>query len=158
MNRFVDVLTRRWWLILIVGAAAVFLLMQAVPYRVDNPSVVQEPTWDSAQTRQLAKAACFDCHSNESHTYTWEKIAPLSWWITSHVKGGRGALNFSECKQTTGRGEGDASEATRNGSMPPSYYTWFGLHSNAKLTATEKQQLADGLRATLSGWNCGEGG
>ena len=45
-----------------------------------------------------------------------------------------------------------------NGSMPPGYYHWFGLHANAKLTSAEKQQLADGLRATLNGWNCGEGG
>jgi hypothetical protein len=139
----------------LIGA---LVLAQFVPYRVDNPPVTQEPTWDSPQTRQLAKAACFDCHSNETSTYWFEKVAPLSWWITSHVQGGRGALNFSECKKSNGRGVGDAAEATRNGSMPPSYYTWFGLHSNAKFTAAERQQLADGLRTTLAGWNCGEGG
>ena len=85
-----------------------FGVMQLVPYRVTNPAVVQEPTWDSAQTRQLAKAACFDCHSNETHTYWFEKIAPLSYWIKGHVDGGRGALNFSECKQT-----GEAEKVTR---------------------------------------------
>jgi len=145
-------------LFVVVPLIAAFLLAQLVPYRVNNPAVVQEPAWDSPQTRQLAKAACFDCHSNETHTYWWEKIAPVSWWITSHVKGGRGALNFSECNRSSGRGEGDAAEATKNGSMPPGYYTSLGLHSNAKLTAAERQQLANGLRATLAGWNCGEGG
>ena len=143
---------------LISGAVLVVLfgLIQLVPYRVDNPSTRHEPTWDSPRTRQLAVASCFDCHSNETATYWWEDIAPLSWWITNHVKEGRQALNFSEC--TRGGGENDASETVRNGSMPPNYYTWLGLHSNAKLTAAERSELASGLDATLSGWNCGHGG
>ena len=147
---------RRTLLIVIGIVVVVFGLIQLVPYRVDNPAAAQEPTWNSARTRQLAVAACYDCHSNETATYWWEDIAPVSWWITNHVKDGRAALNFSECTQ--GPGESDAAETVRNGSMPPSYYTWFGLHSNAKLTAAEQQQLADGLQATLPGWNCGSGG
>lgn len=137
-------------------ALVVFVLIQLVPYRVDNPPVVQEPTWNSARTRQLAVAACYDCHSNETHVYTWEKIAPLSWWITNHVEDGRAALNLSEC--TRGGGESDAVETIRNGSMPPDYYTWFGLHSDANLSAAEQQELATGLAATLQGWSCGGGG
>lgn len=143
--------------LVIVGVIiVVFVLIQFVPYRVDNPPVKQEPTWNSARTRELAVAACYDCHSNETHTYKWEDVAPLSWWITNHVKEGRDALNFSEC--TRGGGENEAAETIRNGSMPPNYYTWFGLHSNAKLTAAEQQELASGLSATLQGWNCGGGG
>jgi hypothetical protein len=67
-------------------------------------------------------------------------------------------LNFSECRQSGHGGEQDAAETVRDGSMPPGYYTWLGLHSNAELTQAQKQKLAEGLRATLSGWNCGEGG
>ncbi len=137
-------------------ALVVFVLIQFVPYRVDNPPVAQEPTWNSSRTRELAVAACYDCHSNETHVYQWEKIAPLSWWITNHVKDGRAALNFSECHR--GGGENDAAETVRNGSMPPDYYTWLGLHSNAKLTPAEQQELAAGLTATLQGWSCGGGG
>lgn len=143
-------------LVIIGVVVVVFVLIQFVPYRVDNPPVKQEPAWNSARTRTLAVAACYDCHSNETHTYKWEDVAPLSWWITNHVKEGRDALNFSEC--TRGGGENEAAETIRNGSMPPNYYTWFGLHSNAKLTAAEQQQLASGLTATLQGWNCGGGG
>lgn len=144
-------------LLIVIGVVVVlFGLLQLVPYRYDNPAVAQEPTWDSARTRQLAVTACYNCHSNQTETYWWEDIAPVSWWITNHVKEGRDKLNFSEC--TKGRGENEAAETIKNGSMPPDYYTWFGLHSNAKLTAAEKQQLADGLKATLQGWNCGGGG
>ncbi len=147
---------RRLVLFSVIGVVMLFGLIQLVPYRVDNPPVSQEPAWDSPRTRQLAVAACFDCHSNETHAYWWEDIAPVSWWITNHVKDGRQALNFSEC--APGRGENEASETVRNGSMPPNYYTWLGLHSNAKLLAAERRDLAAGLTATLRGWNCGHGG
>jgi hypothetical protein len=144
----------------LLGGVGVFVVLfvaiQLVPYRITNPPVQQEPTWNSAATRRLAVAACFDCHSNETSTYWWEDIAPLSWWLTNHVDDGRRALNFSEC--TRGRGENEASETVRDGSMPPDYYTWLGLHGDAQLSKAERQTLADGLRATLSGWNCGHGG
>jgi hypothetical protein len=149
-------LTRRV-LLIVVGLVAALAVAQLVPYKVDNPSRRDEPTWDSPRTRALAVAACYDCHSNESKPYWWEKVAPLSWWITNHVKGGRKALNFSECTQRAGGESGDAAETVTNGSMPPGYYHWFGLHSGANLSATEKKQLAAGLKATLRGWNCGTG-
>jgi hypothetical protein len=77
-------------------------------------------------------------------------VAPLSWWRNSHVQDGRGALNFSEWG-TSGQGESDdVVEAARNGGMPPGYYTWFGLHSNAKLTPKQRQQPADGLQKTMA--------
>ena len=53
-------------------------------------------------------------------------------------------MNFSECTQSGGRGENDAGETVRNGSMPPNYYTWLGLHSNAKLTQSEKASWRQG--------------
>jgi mono/diheme cytochrome c family protein len=142
-----------WWLGALIVAFVLFGLAQLVPYRVDNPPVAAEPRWDSAQTRTLVKAACFDCHSNESHPYAWEKIAPLSWWIANHVKEGRSALNFSEWgtpNQGNQSAADDVVESVRENSMPPGYYTWLGLHGEANLTAAQRQQLADGLTATLA--------
>ena len=134
-----------------------FGLVQLVPYRVSNPSTSHEPPWDSPRTRQLTVAACFDCHRNKTNTYWWEDIAPVSWWITKHVNGGRARLNLSQCTGHGGEG-GDSAETIRNGSMPPSYYTWLGLHSNAKLTSQEKKDLAAGLSRTLRNAGCGGGG
>lgn len=53
---------------LAIGAAAVFALIQLVPYGRDhsNPPVVAEPAWDSPQTRELFFRACKDCHSHET--------------------------------------------------------------------------------------------
>lgn len=140
---------RKWLIVVGLTAVGALLLMQLVPYRVTNPPRRQEPAWDSARTRQLAVAACYDCHSNESNTTWWEDIAPLSWWITNHVKEGRAALNFSEWGSG---GEGDdAAETVSDGSMPPDYYTWLGMHADAKLTPSERAELAAGLRKTLGG-------
>jgi hypothetical protein len=151
---------RRHWILSIVGLLVLtFAVIQLVPIRVDNPPVKQEPKWDSPRTRALAKAACFDCHSNETNTYWWEDVAPLSWWIDNHVTEGRAALNFSDCRPSGGgEGSGDAVETVRNRSMPPGYYTWLGLHASADLSAKERQELADGLRRTLQGVSCGKGG
>jgi hypothetical protein len=127
-----------------------FLLIQLVPYRVSNPSARDEPNWDSPRTRELAVAACYDCHSNAVHTPWYGRIAPVSWWITNHVDNGRSALNFSEWRGGRGEGARGAIETIRDGSMPPSYYTWFGLHSKAKLSKAEQDELIRGLQATLN--------
>jgi len=140
---------RKTILVVISSLVVAFLLMQLVPYRISNPSTRQEPTWDTPRTRVLAVAACFDCHSNEVKTPWYGKIAPVSWWLTNHVDDGRAALNFSEWNGPRGEGAGEAAETVRDGSMPPSYYSWFGLHSNAKLTQAERDELARGLTASL---------
>jgi hypothetical protein len=132
----------------VVGVVVVVLaVMQLIPNRITNPPTRHEPPWNSPQTRQLAVAACFNCHSNQTHTYWFEKIAPLSWWIKGHVDDGRRRLNFDEWQP--GQGGGRAARTVLGGSMPPGYYTWFGLHPEAKLTAQQKQELSTGLEATL---------
>lgn len=53
---------------IIIGLILVgFLLIQLIPYGRNhtNPPVTQEPAWDTPQTRELVKRACFDCHSND---------------------------------------------------------------------------------------------
>ncbi|MGZ4677961.1 MAG: heme-binding domain-containing protein [Acidimicrobiia bacterium] len=147
--------TLRWVLLAVVVA---FLAIQALPLRVTNGSARDEPKWDSPRTRALAKVACFDCHSNEVHVAWFEQVAPLSWWIKSHVDEGRQKLNFSEWSTHHGEGLGDSSETISEGSMPPSYYTWLGMHSDAKLTAQEKRDLIDGLRKTAAQSGGGTGG
>lgn len=131
----------------VAGAALLFGLLQLVPYRVTNPSARREPKWDSPRTLALARAACFDCHSNQTRSYWYEKIAPVSWWINHHVHEGRAKLNFDEWNPAQGGGR--AARAVERGSMPPSYYTWLGLHGDALLTAAQRQELAQGLLSTL---------
>lgn len=143
--------TRRllmWGSILILGG---FLLIQLVPYGRDhnNPPVVSEPNWDSPETRALAQTACFDCHSNETNWGRWyESVAPASWLVQRDVDEGRQRLNFSEWAQGGKPREADELwEVLQRGSMPPGQYLL--LHSEAKLTPEQVDQLASGLQATV---------
>ncbi len=134
----------------LVGLVVVALAIQAVPYGRDhtNPPVTSEPNWDSPRTRDLAAAACFDCHSNETEYPAYASIAPFSWAVRSHVEEGRARLNFSEWNRPTGQ-VGETAETVREGTMPPFYYTI--AHPAARLSDAEKRELADGLRATTGG-------
>jgi len=129
---------------LIILVIAGFLLIQLIPVNTTNPPIVNEPNWDSPQTRELAQRACFDCHSNETVWPGYSKIAPVSWLIAHDVKDGREHLNFSYYRP---KRENESIEVIRKGEMPPIYYTV--LHPEAKLTPTEKESLITGLRATL---------
>jgi len=71
---------------IIIGIGLIgFIAIQFIPLDTTNPPVVREPNWDSPQTRDLAKRACFDCHSNETVWPTYAKIAPISWIVSNHV-------------------------------------------------------------------------
>jgi hypothetical protein len=140
-----------------LASVATFALIQAVPYgkdhtNPDNYNRQYEPNWDTTATRDLVVRACYGCHSNEVEYPSYSKIAPISWMVASHVSEGRDALNFSTVGKSSnvGRKLGDAVEVIQEGSMPPSYYTHFGKHPEAKLTPAEKQQLIAGLSATAS--------
>jgi len=127
-----------------IGLLVVFALIQLVPYGRDkNPPVTKAAVWPSAQAQTLAESACYDCHSNLTRRWWATKIAPASWLAQADVNGGRNALNFSEWdKQQAGLDE--VVEAVQGGSMPPIQYKL--LHSDSRLSSTERQQLVDGLR------------
>jgi hypothetical protein len=93
--------------------------------------------------------ACYGCHSNEVDYPAYASVAPISWMVQRHVEEGRDELNFSTFDVST-HGADDAVETILDGSMPPSYYTRFGLHPEAKLTDAEIQELVAGLRATFA--------
>jgi mono/diheme cytochrome c family protein len=134
--------------LIVAALLAVMVLIQLVPIRVSSPSARADVPWDSARTEQLFNRACADCHSNQAHLQWFEHAAPVSWWIKGHVDEGRDALNVDEYPKV-GEGGGEAAETVREGEMPPSYYTWFGMHADAKLTPAEQQELAKGLVATF---------
>jgi hypothetical protein len=129
--------------IIVLIGLVLFALIQLVPYGRShkNPPVVQEPNWD-AQTRAIAKKACFDCHSNEVVWPWYSNIAPVSWLVQRDVDEGRRHLNFSEWGSNN-RSVGEIAEVIQEGEMPPAQYTL--IHTAAKLTAAEKQTLIQGL-------------
>lgn len=131
------------------GVLGCLAVLQFIPYghAHDNPPVTAEPEWDRPETRVLAVRACFDCHSNETEWPWYADIAPVSWLTTNHIVEGRAALDFSTWDQAQHEAE-EAGETIAEGEMPPPYYTL--LHPQARLSESEKQQLIDGLEATLA--------
>ena len=140
----------RWWWRIALALVVVLAAIQLVPYSVEDRSARDEPTWDSPRTRTLFMRACGDCHSNETKVLWFEHVAPVKWYVANHVEEGRHALNVSEWHTAAGRELDEATEPIEKGEMPPSSYTMFGLHSDAKLSAAEKEQLIAGLRATIA--------
>ncbi len=125
--------------LLVAAGLALFVLIQLIPYGHDhsNPPVLQEPDWD-AQTRAIAKKACFDCHSNEVVWPWYSNVAPVSWLVQSDVEEGRSRLNFSEWGSR--RMETDEiGELVAEGEMPPTKY--LIMHPDANLTNAERQIL-----------------
>ncbi len=136
--------------IIVLIGIGLFLLIQFVPYGKDyiNPPVVSEPNWDSQQTRELAKRACFDCHSNETVWPWYSKIAPVSWLVYRDVVEGRRRLNFSEWNNSYIRDSGEIVSVVNEGEMPP--FQYLPMHPNAWLSTAEKTQLTNGLQRTLN--------
>ncbi len=132
-----------------IAFVVVFALIQAVPYgrSHSNGPITGEPKWSSPQTRELMVRACFGCHSNEVKYPSYANVAPISWAVQNHVDEGRSAINYQEFTTKSGRAD-DTIEVIQEGSMPPSYYTAFGRHPEAKLTAAERKILIAGLQTT----------
>ncbi len=145
---------------LVFGAGlALLLLVQVVPYGRNhaNPPAGATTAWDSPQTADLAKRACFDCHSNQT-TWPWySSVAPVSWRIQNHVDEGRAKLNFSAFDPANEKmrdAAGEAGESITKGQMPP--FDYLLMHPEARLTQQEKDALVTGLDATFAAFK--EGG
>jgi hypothetical protein len=125
-----------------------FLLIQLVPYgrTHSNPPVVQEPAWDSPRTRELAKRACFDCHSNETRWPWYADVAPFSWVVQRDVEAARSVVNFSAWSVEFPLAPYSGGSVL-SGNMPPVKYRM--AHPEADLTREETASLARGLDATL---------
>ena len=133
---------------IIVVMVAVFIVMQLLPYGKDlsNPPVLREPDWDSPATRELAQAACFDCHSNETNWPWYSQIAPVSWLLEYDVKTGRSFFNFSEWEDGRILPE-EFAFVINNSSMPP--WQYMIIHPEARLSVDQKQALIRGLERSL---------
>ena len=145
-----------------IGLVLVAILIQFIPYGHDhsNPPVMQEPRWDSPQTRALVKRACFDCHSNETVWPWYSNIAPISWLVYRDVSEGREHINFSEGDMRPSMPEGEGGgeqhqhgpevirEVLESGEMPPVPYLL--LHPEARLSDEEILLLIEKLPAAAS--------
>ncbi|MFB6343697.1 heme-binding domain-containing protein [Saccharicrinis sp. FJH62] len=93
--------------------------------------------------KTILKTSCFDCHSNQT-TYLWfDKIAPASWLVSSHIKEGKHHLNFSNWGKTDTldliSDLGDISDVMKDKSMPLTSFTM--MHGKARLTQDQRNTI-----------------
>jgi hypothetical protein len=134
--------------ITLAWVVGIFLVLQLIPYgrTHSNPPVTKEPAWDSPRTRELAKRACFDCHSNETRWPWYANVAPMSWVVQQDVENARDVVNFSAWQVQFPLAP-YSGQSVSTGNMPPVKYRM--AHPEANLTPAETQELARGLDATL---------
>jgi mono/diheme cytochrome c family protein len=136
--------------------AVLFLVIQLVPFgrAHDNPPVGKEPAWDTVRTHELARRACYDCHSNQVEWPWYSHVAPVSWLVQHDVDEAREHLNFSEWDKPQ-RHADDAAEEVAEGEMPLWYYAL--AHAEARLSDGERRELVAGLRVTMARSPAGKG-
>ena len=125
------------------------IVIQFIPYGKNhtNPNIIQEPNWDSSQTKQLFLKTCGDCHSYETKYPWYADIAPLSWVVQFDINLGRKHLNISSFDvKDIEPGKVAITELEEN-EMPPLPYKL--VHSKSKLSYDEKIQLIKGLKNTF---------
>jgi len=137
----------KWVLFALVAA---FSLLQLTNVGRTNPDVT--PGHDLLSTNPppqqitaILRGACYDCHSYETRWPWYGYVAPVSWWLNSHVSDARDVLNFSEWPHTNAekaaRKWTHISDEVREGDMPlPSY---MKIHKAARLTEEQRNALAD---------------
>jgi hypothetical protein len=127
----------------------VIVLMQVIPYgrTHSNPPVTKEPSWDSPRTRELARRACFDCHSNETRWPWYADVAPFSWVVQRDVDIARNVINFSEWDRAYDLAI-YSGESVFTGNMPTVKYRM--AHPEANLDKQETLELVRGLDTTLN--------
>lgn len=89
------------------------------------------------------KAACYDCHSNQS-VYPWYTyVQPVGWFVKNHIEEGKEHLNFSEFGTYTPKKQAhkleECYELIKKGEMPLSSYTI--IHKDAVLTEAQQTEL-----------------
>lgn len=138
-----------------LGVVLVFVAMQFYsPTKNLSPgnhtvTFIKE-TNPSPELKAVLETSCYDCHSNNT-AYPWyNNVAPISYWISRHVKEGKDHLNFSEWKTYSIDKKDhlleELEEVVVNGEMPLTEYTW--LHGDAKLSVKEVGDLIEWVKQT----------
>lgn len=123
------------------------MALTLVGCKLDNPPITQEIHWDSERTEELARRACYDCHSNETK-WPWTSYVPIVGSIVaSDVHNARCHMNFSAWDRGN-EDAWDAADEIRDGEMPLGAYTM--MHKAARLSDAELEELAQGFERTLA--------
>lgn len=137
----------------VAGLAIVFVLLQFIQPAHKNPPVKNDflaATKASPPVAAMFHAACYDCHSNETHWPWYSHIAPVSWQVVQDVNDGRKELNLSEwpaIPRSAWKRMENMSDLIDDSEMPLKKYTL--IHKDARLTDDQRKELTDWLAAQV---------
>jgi len=131
----------------LIGAIVVFAVLQFFCPPHINPPVKSDFTAAVAPPASVAaslRAACYDCHSDETQWPLYSRIAPVSWLIASDVDEGRKHLNLSDWPADPVRAAKQLdriNEVIDYREMPLKKYTL--LHPDANLSDAQRKEVLD---------------
>lgn len=129
------------------SVVVVFILIQLIrPNKNDSrnninhiSTVIEVPV----EVEKILKNSCNDCHSNFTNYPWYSEIAPVSWYLASHVNDGKEHLNLSEWtaynKYQKEHILNDFEEVLMSHQMPLKSY--LILHKEAELTKEQYNVL-----------------
>jgi len=135
--------------------AILVLFVAAQAYRPDrtNPRVDESKTLGAharvpPEVAAILERSCNDCHSSETRWPWYSHVAPVSWWLKSHVEEGRRELNVSEwgtyAPRKRERKLHEICQQVEAGQMPLKSY--LPLHPSARLSDEDKRVLCEWAR------------
>lgn len=136
--------------LILVILLVIFILIQFYPterpsVKLDNPNDLIATNTIPANIASKLKAACYDCHSNESRFPWYESFAPIKWMVYDHINEAREELNFSNWNTLSTDDKADIlddiSSIVLEGEMPIKGY--IILHSEANLSEAEREEIAN---------------
>jgi hypothetical protein len=147
---------------ILIGILALLVIAQFIPMQKntsgDDTYHASKKFPMSSELTAIMKDACNDCHTNSTVYPSYTNIQPVGFWLNHHVNEGKQHVNYSEFTNKKVALQYHKLEETiemvKEGEMPLSSYTYFGLHPKAKLTQEQKnsivtwaQQAMDTLKA-----------
>ncbi|MFT6881479.1 MAG: hypothetical protein ACI83W_000101 [Marinoscillum sp.] len=106
---------------------------------MENPNDIHQEIVIETGVSTLLRAACYDCHSNET-SYPWYvNVVPVSWLVIHDINEARGELNFSNWKDYSPKKKHhkleEIAEEVSEREMPLEVYTI--THQDAKLSEAQ---------------------
>lgn len=97
----------------------------------------------STEVKLILQESCYDCHSNNTKYPWYNNLAPVSYWLSNHIKDGKKHLNFSDWKNYSDKKKDhkleEVVEMLEADEMPLKEYTW--THEKARLTEVQQNAV-----------------
>lgn len=117
----------------------------------DNPGDIHNEVLVNPEVSGILKAACYDCHSNETKYPWYASVAPVSWLVIHDTNEGRDELNFSEWATYSAKRKHhkleEVIEMVEEGEMPLAVYNI--THPEGRLTDAQMEALISWAKARM---------